>query len=146
LGPGEKAVKSWRKAALALIVWACVSCPGCVGPPPQRGGLYSQLQSARPTVRAAGVKRAAAAQDTGAIPYLVDRLNDGERGVRLFAIKSLEKLTGRTLGYRHYAPVRERKRAVERWREWLRARGEAAPTTQPAHAQAHPQRPEETER
>jgi hypothetical protein len=116
-----------------------------VGPPPQGGRLYSQLQSARPAERAAGIKRAAAAQDAGAIPYLVDRLNDSERGVRLFAIKALAELTGQTLGYKHYAPVRERQPCVERWREWLRARGEDAPTTQPAHARAQPRPAEETE-
>lgn len=63
--------------------------------------------------------RAAEAGNREALPYLVDRLTDSERAVRMYAILALRRLTGQTLGYCYYDPPAERDVAVARWRRWL---------------------------
>jgi hypothetical protein len=65
-------------------------------------------------------------KDPKALPFLVDRLTDSEPEVRMFAIVSLHKITGQTLGYRHYDPATVRAAAVGRWRSWLERRAAGA--------------------
>lgn len=110
---------------LALALCGSLGC----GPP--QAGLYTKLQAEDPAVRLEGVIEAGQSQDPQAVPYLVDRLTDSEQDVRLFAILALERITGQTLGYRHYAPLPERLEAVRRWREWLEKQAHPA-QSQPA--------------
>jgi HEAT repeat protein len=65
------------------------------------------------------IVEAAKRDDEKALSYLIDRLTDKNRSVRLYAIMSLERITGETMGYRHYDPPEKRKKAVDRWRQWL---------------------------
>ncbi len=118
---GQVTVLAWVLPAAAFLA-------GCAPTAPAGGALYARLQSDSPFTRARAVVQAAEARDDGAIPYLVDRLTDSERSVRLFAIRSLQKLTGRTFGYRHYDPPDKRQKAVGQWRHWLEQR---AATTRP---------------
>ena len=60
------------------------------------------------------------------IPFLIDRLTDDKRTVRMFAIISLERITHETLGYRAWAAEAEQVLAAQRWRKWWRQQvGEA---------------------
>ncbi len=93
--------------------------------------LYQQLQDENPQVRFQAVKKAGQRKDQKAVPYLVDRLTDPERPVRLFAIIALEKITNQTMGYRHYTPAAERAEAVKRWRQWLKDRSGRQSATRP---------------
>lgn len=97
------------------------------------GSLYQRLQDEDPHVRIQAIKQACQQGDPDALPHMVDRLADGDRDVRVFAIIGLEKMTGRTMGYRHWAPADERDQAVARWRDWLAAgRPTDWPDTAPA--------------
>ena len=98
--------------------------------------LYKDLQAEDPAVRIQAVVRAGQIKDQGAVPYLVDRLTDSEVDVRLFAIVSLEKITGQRMGYHIYDPPAKRAEAVDRWRQWLATRhASQAATSQPEVAQ-----------
>ncbi|MBI5866272.1 MAG: hypothetical protein HZB38_17515, partial [Planctomycetes bacterium] len=62
---------------------------------------------------------AAESGDKQAIHSLVSLLEDRDAAVRLYAIKALERLCGKTYGYVYYAPEPSRDAAVGRWREAL---------------------------
>jgi hypothetical protein len=98
---------------------AALLCCGCQTGKPS---LYARLQDDKPSVRVGGIIEAARLKDEKSLAYLVDRLTDSETSVRFYAIKSLEKLTGQTMGYRHYEPPEQREKAVARWRQWLISR------------------------
>ena len=63
--------------------------------------------------------RAGQQRDKSVLPLLVDRLEDSDADVRLFAIGALKKITGEDLGYRCYASPSARAEAVRKWRKWL---------------------------
>lgn len=94
------------------------------------------MQAEDPDERIEAIVQAGEQRDRGAVPHLVDRLTDSEADVRFFAIESLERITGKTMGYEYYAPREQRRQAVERWRDWLRERGPAATRPAPATARA----------
>ncbi len=95
--------------------------------------VYQQIRAEDPSQRIEAIVRAGNQKDTQALVHLVERLSDVEPAVRLAAAVALEKITGRTMGYEYYAPVEQRDRAIERWREYLRQRrGEPTSTSLPA--------------
>lgn len=113
------AVISWVACALVLA--------GC-----QHGGVSVQpsLSSLNPIGRAKAIVAISEAGDRSKVPLLVDRLEDEDEVVRLFAIQALVRLVGEDKGYRHYDRAPQRARAVRRWRSWLEARA-AAVSPQP---------------
>ena len=85
------------------------------------GGPVS-LEAADPADRIRAIVatvRQADADPRAAAPALVDRLEDEDEAVRLFAIAALARLTGTRRGYAAYEPANRRRAAVERWREYL---------------------------
>lgn len=108
--------------ARTLLVAAFIglACFGCAG-----GGASNRerLKSPNAYERATAAVRSAEAGDAAAIHTLVDLLEDRDDGVRLYAIRALERMTGQTYDYQHFAPETQREVAVGRWREALR-RGE----------------------
>jgi len=82
------------------------------------------FDSPEPAARISAAVEAADAGDAGAIPDLIGLLDSDDPATRLVAIRSLERLTGQTLGYDHAAPEREREEAVDRWVEWERERSD----------------------
>lgn len=82
------------------------------------------FDSPEPAARIEAAVEAARTGDTGAIPDLIGLLDSDDPATRLVAIRSLERLTGETLGYDHAAAEPEREAAIGRWVEWERARAD----------------------
>ena len=92
------------------------------------------LESPDPSVRAVAIVRAADRGDESVVPLLVDRLEDEDAAVRLYAILALDRLTGTRLGYEYGGSEVERRVSVDRWRRYL---------VNPAKRTATPQLPTE---
>jgi len=115
-----------------LCVWlAACGLSGCSWPGSGRGDIVAGLQAEDPAVRIDAVHRAGREKIESAVPYLVDRLSDSERDVRMFSIVALERITGLTHGYKHYQDAAVRSLAVEKWRRWLVDRAKAPAKIQP---------------
>lgn len=69
--------------------------------------------------------RAARDGDKAAVAKVIPFLNSDDPVVRLAAIRTLEVLTGQTLGYEHAAPEWRRREMVEAWVEWYKRTGGA---------------------
>jgi len=106
------------KSVVAIIatVILLVQAGGCANP----CQLQADLQHDDPDVRIKAITRAGNTKSTCAVPFLVDRLTDSQKDVRFFAIGALQRITGRTMGWRYYGRPAERARAVQKWRQWLR--------------------------
>jgi hypothetical protein len=107
---------------------ACATVAGCI-PPVQEG-----FDSPDPTRRLDAIRRAADERDTGAIPDLVAQLESTDPAARLLSIRTLEDLTGETLGYDPSAPEWQRSEAVDRWAAWAREDTPPDPMTPDATA------------
>jgi len=105
------------KATGYLAATLLIGLAGCAQRPYRT--LAEGLQSENPADRISATIQAADTGDHDVLPLLVDQLDDPDADVRLYAILSLRKLTGQTLGYRFYAEPAERAEAVARWRAWL---------------------------
>jgi HEAT repeat protein len=103
-----------------LALLTAISVSGC------RSGMMaiqadrSEIQSADPAIRVRAIIHATRAKDMGAVPLIVDRLEDDDEAVRFVAIKSLKELTENDLGYCEGDPPYVRAQAVDRWRKWLK--------------------------
>lgn len=109
-----------RMASPAGLCWVMVvataAWSGC-GPP--RTAYPKALQSEYTAERIGAIKHAAEIGDRSVLDVLVDRLEDEDEAVRFYAIKALDRLTGKTLDYAYYAPEQVRRAAVARWRRYL---------------------------
>lgn len=115
---------------LALLAGAILGgCAQSGTPKEDSGSRYERLQSEDLRVRVAAIIEAGNAKDATAVPLLVNRLEDDDSDVRMFAILSLERITGHTFGYLYYQREPQRRPAVERWRVWLNAASQPATQT-----------------
>jgi HEAT repeat protein len=96
--------------AVVLPVTAC-------GPSANSGGF----DSAVPAAKIAAIHDAQQKNDPADIKRLVEQLDSDDPAVRLAAISTLQRLTGQTLGYRHFDPPAQRDAAVQRWVEAVKA-------------------------
>jgi len=103
---------------------------GCV-PNPQG------FDSPAPAARLEAVVKASREHDQEKIPDLITTLRSDDPAVRLFSIRTLEQLTGETLGYHYADPERRREEAIARWIEWYdRTKGNAeSPPSRPVPAE-----------
>lgn len=109
---------------LCALALACGAAPSC-GPRPVP---YPQSISAPDSLqRIRGIIRAGKGNDASVIPLLVDRLEDEDEAVRFYAILSLEKIVGTRMGYAYGAGEAERRRAVQRWREYVSRSAQSGP-------------------
>lgn len=76
------------------------------------------FDSPEPAARIEAAVDAADRGDRSAIPQLIGLLDSDDPATRLVAIRSLERLTGQTLGYDHAAPEADREPAIARWVDW----------------------------
>jgi HEAT repeat protein len=100
------------RAEFALGAVALGVLSACVPPVPEG------FNSPDPTRRLNAIVAAADEQDTSAIPQLIVQLESSDPAARLLAIRTLESLTGETLGYDPIAPDWQRAEAVDRWQVW----------------------------
>lgn len=122
--------RAWKKcgwavgvAMLGVLMTSCANI--------DRSGLQSR-QSA---TRVKAILSAGERNDVGAIPLIIDRLDDDDVAVRSVAIQTLKRMTGEEFGYRSFDNVDVRSQAVARWRAWLkesRMNGKGSPSTQQA--------------
>ena len=95
---------------LGLIHSACA---------PPAGDLIERLENRDPLLRIRAITEIARTEQKELVPNLVDRLSDDDAAVRFAAMFALDELTGTRLGYRYSAPLSERMKAVEAWRQYL---------------------------
>lgn len=107
-----------RTVAIAGMAGAAWCLWGCAAAPPD-------FNSPEPAARNAAIVRAAREGDQGAVPDLVRMLDSDDPATRVLAIRALERLTGRTLGYDPAGDQGSRDRAVAEWATWCEARGSA---------------------
>jgi hypothetical protein len=98
--------------ALALV------CPGCPG---AQRDLRLELESPEPVRRIHAIAESVDSRRMDLIPALIDRLDDDDPAVRLYAIVGLEKLTGTRLDYDYAADTGARRDAVSHWRDYAAA-------------------------
>ena len=103
---------------LAVVVSASGVGAGC------RPGQVPGFDSPQPAARVEAILDAAERGDRSALPDLIAMLDSDDPLARMLAIRTLEDMTGQTLGFEHDAPEFERSEAVGRWVEWYAA-GEA---------------------
>jgi hypothetical protein len=82
------------------------------------------FESPDPQGRTMALARAAGAPsaDKQDLRHMIIMLGSVDPAQRMLAIRALERNTGKTLGYRHYAPEMEREEAQRRWIEWHETR------------------------
>jgi HEAT repeat protein len=85
------------------------------------------FESPEPAQRIGAVTEAARTRDRQSVPHLISLLRSDDPLVRMMSIRTLELITGETLGYDHAASEREREAAVDRWVAWYRAQGGQEP-------------------
>lgn len=106
-----------------LAIWGSVilllSGPACTSVGPYRAAISSDDVNER----ILGIVAAGEARDRGAVPLLVDRLEDEDDAVRFYAILALERITGKRFGYDYAKQSGERAASVVEWRSYVR-RGE----------------------
>ena len=81
------------------------------------------FHSAEPAARNAAIVESAANSRRNSIPDLITQLECDDPTTRLLAIRTLEQLTGQTLGYDYADPEVKREKAVRSWVEWWKRQG-----------------------
>jgi hypothetical protein len=84
---------------------------GCT-PSVTEGGFDSPMAASR----LYAIERAVKEGDTTKIRNIIEQLESDDPAVRMMAIEALHRLTQRTYGYSHDAPLLDRRAAVQRWR------------------------------
>lgn len=77
------------------------------------------LRSDDPIGRTRALAAAVEARDRSQLGDVIGLLESKDPAMRMFAIEALEDLTGKSYGYEAFAPERERKASIERWRAAL---------------------------
>ena len=105
--------RTLRRCIFALV--AGLALVGC------RPTTTPDFHSPEPGARNEAIIDAAASKDRRAIPNLVLMLQSDDGATRLLAIRTLERLTGETLGYDHASGTEARRASIERWEEYVRS-------------------------
>lgn len=105
-----------ERSAVILALGMCgVVASGC------RPGKVEGFESPQPAARVDAILEAAARGDQGAVRDLIVMLDSDDPLTRMLAIRTLERLTGESMGYAHDAPEPQRRAAVDRWVAWYEA-------------------------
>lgn len=125
--PGVKrlSLQAIGAPVLPAALAACIA--GCAG--------EASFDSPESAARLRAIQRAAAENDRSSIPRLIEMLDSDDPAVRILSIRTLESMTGQTLGYDPTAPSYERTPAVDRWQEWYASQqGQYTERKQNAHS------------
>jgi hypothetical protein len=107
------------KPGAILAVAISTALVGCAGGPKASFDSPDPLER---TLALAETSRASNLSDAQ-LRQLIISLDSVDPAARLFAIRTLERETGETFGYRYYDPDYRRAPAVNRWVEWWSTRG-----------------------
>lgn len=110
----------WGMRSRPRLLAAFVLCVGAGAACNSSHEVRRGINSPDALGRVLAIREAAEANDRLAVPHLVDRLEDEDEAVRLFAINALVKMTGNRFGYDYAKPADQRAGAVERWRDYVR--------------------------
>ncbi len=108
-------VRTIRTTVTVATLLVALAVSGCATTSWRR-----QLQSENPIDRINGTIAAAHADDRSALPLLVDRLEDDDQAVRMYAILALQQIEGTTLGYKYWAGPADLSHMAQRWRRHLK--------------------------
>ncbi len=100
------------------------SLGGCVA---TGGSIRERMTNEDPAIRIRAIGDVAKAGDSSLLPDVVERLDDGDSAVRMYAIVALEKMTGTRLGYSYADPPSKRTRAISAWRDYVSSKPVAMP-------------------
>lgn len=114
----EPVHRPWTAIAVVIVLIS-----GCASPP-------AGFDSPEPSQRLRAVLRAAREKDQTAIPKMIRFLNSDDPALRFASIRTLESLTGQTLGYDYAAPEWQRRDQIQAWVTWNNQRNgtEQAPS------------------
>lgn len=108
-----------------LLISAMGLHPACS---PKQSPTKADFRATDTGGRVPAIVTAAEADDPETIDELILALSDKDPAIRLFAIQSLNKRFGQTLGYRYYDSADKRNEAVAQWRDWLASKTDTTPT------------------
>ncbi len=106
----------WAARLRVIPVAGALSCllvSGCSNPDSAVG-----FDESSPAARLRAIRQAGELGDKSAIPGLIGELESDDPAERFMAIRTLEKLTGQTLGYDHSASPDDRRESAGRWSKW----------------------------
>lgn len=97
-----------------LTICCAVAAPlaGCSASAP------ATFDTDAPDGRIEAIVAAARHNDRSTLRDLIDQLDSDDPAVRMLSIRSLQRMTGQTMGYRHSDPDHNRREAVDRWVAW----------------------------
>ncbi len=75
----------------------------------------AKFDSPNPAARLYAIEKAARTGDITATARIVEQLDSDDPAVRMYAIVTLQRLTGKTYGYRYFDPPYMRHEAIQRW-------------------------------
>jgi len=104
---------------------ACIPLMGCIALWAMSGCITVEpgFDSPAPSKRLDAIVDASTLEDDESLVKLVEKLRSFDPAERMFAIRSLEIRTGKTMGYDHASPDWERIEAFGRWIEYLDEQG-----------------------
>ncbi len=105
---------------MSLLIVVPLASEGCA--PKAKPDFDSPDSNAR----AAAIEQAVNSQDMTKIPQMIALLDSDDPLIRMMAIRSLERMTGQTLGYEHSAPEWQRRDRADAWAAWAVDEGYAA--------------------
>ena len=115
---GLSRTRGYQPAMWGLLL--AMTASGCASPSRKSTDLRKRMEAYDPAARIQAIVIAADQGKMELVPALVDRLDDEDGAVRLFAIVALERLTGERMDYSYAAPANERRAAIEAWRRRVR--------------------------
>jgi hypothetical protein len=103
-----------------LLGLALVSLAGCGD---RQLTWQEKMDSSAGVEREQAVMTVADQNNRAAIPQLIQRLEDDDIAVRMAAIDSLRKMTGKDFGYVAWDDEVKRREAVRQWKAWWQSEG-----------------------
>ena len=113
MGDRASQSNSWRSVVSFVVMAGATIIPGCAS------ALPVGFDEEAPDGRIHAIVDAARSEDSARIADLIAQLDSDDPAVRMFAIRTLERLTNQTLGFHHADAPLDRDQAIKRWVLWL---------------------------
>jgi HEAT repeat protein len=101
-----------RTCGLIILILSLAGCGPVVTP---------SFDSPEPAARNAAIVRAAETRDRESVDELVEMLASDDPATRVLAIRTLERITGKTMAFDPHADEISRAQAIRRWEGWIEA-------------------------